>query len=418
MPKILYTENISQYNNPLPFPNYLNTLSLLTDSSTSSIRKFFNANKSISEALLITLISVIQEGIAYQLANHSNIKVDNNSKSYTNNTNFYCCKGVPIKRKETLETSATVKKRSSSFSYSRIYKNSEDNVNDKSEYIIKDDNRNIIIDKNNNENNLLKKSKLSRSFSSSNLEYSKGKSNLQYTSAYENVKAKNNIIINGSHLKYSINEDLSESSDNSSIDLSNPNGSKSINKKQLSSTITEEIKQTSSIKMDHDSIDSEQFRPSKDNSKISVFILLKNLLNMLDIFKSLNFKKQKQAKPFNSVESLDDKEKWEEFNRIYNEAMYNLKAEEYYKNKSLIFKYCTGLNSVQGCYFDIDDNNDEVDNTGINSMSILDEKIRENSNNRKTDILSRIKKDTLTRAEIRECGEYMRRVGVYRKYSI
>jgi len=417
MPKIPYTENISQYNNPLPFPNYLNTLSLLTDSSTSSVRKFFNANKSISEALLITLISVIQEGIAYQLANHSNIIVDNNSKSYTNNTNFYCCKGVPIKPKVTSESSKTVKKRSSSFSYSRIYKNSKDNVNEKPEYIIKDDDRIKIIDKNDNNDSSLKKSKLSRSYSSSDLEYSKGKSNLQYTNAYEKIKAKNNKIINGSRLKYSINEDYSETSDVSSIDLSNPSSNKNnANNNHSSSTVTEETNQNSSIKMDHDSIDSEQFRPSKENSKISVFILLKNLLNMLDIFKSLNFKKQKQAKPFNSVESLDDKEKWEEFNRIYNEAMYNLKAEEYYKNKSLIFKYSTGLNSIQGCYFDIDDNNDEVDNTAVNSMSLLDEKIRENSKNKKTDILSRIKKDTLTRAEIRECGEYMRRVGVYQLF--
>jgi len=416
MPKIPYTENISQYNNPLPFPNYLNTLSLLTDSSTSSVRKFFNANKSISEALLITLISVIQEGIAYQLANHSNINVDNNSKSYTNNTNFYCCKGVSIKPKVTPETPKTVKKRSSSFSYSRIYKNSKDNINDKPEYIVKDDDRIKIVDKNDNTDNSLKKSKLSRSYSSSNLECSKGKSNLQYTNDYEKIRTKNNKSINGSRLKYSINDNLSEASDISSVDLSNPSSSKNMNKKQFSST--EEKDQNSSIKMDHDSIDSEQFKPSKDSSKISVFILLKNLLNMLDIFKSLNFKKQKQAKPFNSVESLDDKEKWEEFNRIYNEAMYNLKAEEYYKNKSLIFKYCTGLNSIQGCYFDIDDNNDDVDNTAVNSMSFLDEKIRENSKNKKTDILSRIKKDTLTRAEIKECGEYMRRVGVYRKYFV
>jgi len=166
MPKIPYSESlISKYNNPLPFPNYLNSLSLLTDSSTSSIRKFFNANKSISEALLITLISVIQEGIAYQLANHSNLIVDNNSKSYTNNTNFYCCKGIPIKPRP---ISPTIKKRSNSFSYSSVRNkdfNNDDTNSKQSEYIIKDDENK----RQGTLNDSLKKNRLSRSFSSSKL---------------------------------------------------------------------------------------------------------------------------------------------------------------------------------------------------------------------------------------------------------
>ncbi|ORX56602.1 hypothetical protein BCR36DRAFT_402593 [Piromyces finnis] len=434
MPKIPYTENISQYNNPLPFPNYLNTLSLLTDSSTSTVRKFFNANKSISETLLITLISVIQEGIAYQLANHSNISVDNNSKSYTNNTNFYCCKGVPIKLNKKLEASSsssttTLKKRSSSFSYSRIYNNNDSGNNNKEntfdgeeDGVKKENSRIRTIIKNDNPIHDLKKNRLSRSFSSSSLECAKGKSSLHYTSRINKSFIKNKSI-HGSRLKYHLQEDVPESfSEKSSMD-------KNIDTSLFSTFTTTTMPEnrtkeasTPSLNMDHDSIINNEPHPSppsspssssKNKDKASVFILVKNLFHMLNIVKGLHFKKQKQPKP---VESLDEKERWEEFNRIYNEAMYNLKTEEYYKNKSLIFKYCTGLNSVQGCYFDIDDNNDEMDTIAVNSMSILDEKIREKSENKKTDILSRIKKDTLTRAEIKECGEYMRRVGVYQLF--
>jgi len=409
MPKLPYTNNVlSQYSNPLPFPNYLNSLSLLTDSSTSSVRKFFNANKSISEALLITLISMIQEGIAYQLANHSNINVDNNSKSYTNNTNFYCYKGVPIRSNLDISTSSAIKKRSSSFSYSKIRRNS---ISDEPRIIIKDNEGNIVKSDNSNGNTTKTKNRLSRSFSSSSLECSSlGKSSSQYTNTLGNLKIKNSKVNNGSQLKYSIkNEDLSDISECSSIEFSYIDvNSKKNNEKQF---LPPKSVQNES-KIDHDSIKNTNTKSTGSN-KMSIFILLKNLMNMLDLFKSFSSKKQKQTKPFNSFETLDDKEKWEEFNRIYNEAMYNLKTEEYYKNKSLIFKYSTGLNSAQGCYFDLDDNTDDMENSAISSMSILDEKIRENSENQKTDIFSRIKKDTLTRAEIKECGEYMRRVGIY-----
>ena len=413
MPKVPYTENIlSQCNNPLPFPNYLNSISLLTDSSSSSIRKFFNANKSISEALLITLISMIQEGIVYQLANHSNINVDNNSKSYTNNTNFVCCKGVPIKSKPSLSTS-NKKKRSNSFSYSKIHRNGTD---EESEIIIKDNEGNVVKNNNDNENMTKSKSKISRSFSSSNLEYMKGKSKSQYTNTLGNLKLKNAKVSNGSQLKYSIkNEELSEISDCSSIEFSCIGVSTNNNSNDKQLLNSKNIENESEI--DHDPIRNTNSKTTNSN-KMSIFILLKNLMNMLDMFKSFNTKKEKNVKQFSSFDSLDDREKWEEFNRIYNEAMYNLKTEEYYKNKSLIFKYSTGLNSVQGCYFDLDDNTDDMDNSAVNSMSILDEKIRENSENKKTDIFSRIKKDTLSRAEIKECGEYMRRVGIYRMYFI
>jgi len=353
---------------------------------------------------------MIQEGIVYQLANHSNINVDNNSKSYTNNTNFYCYKGVPIRSNLDISTASAIKKRSSSFSYSKIRRNS---IGGEPEIIIKDNEGNIVKRDNKNENTLNTKNRLNRSVSSSSLECSfkgKGKSISEYTNTLGNLKIKNSKVNNGSQLKYSIkNEDLSDMSDCSSVEFSSIEVSdKKDNEKQF---LPPKNVQNES-KDDQDSIKNTNFK-SKSSNKMSIFILLKNLMNMLDLFKSFSSKKQKHAKQFNSFESLDDKEKWEEFNRIYNEAMYNLKTEEYYKNKSLIFKYSTGLNSVQGCYFDLDDNTDDMDNSAINSMSILDEKIRENSENQKTDIFSKIKKDTLTRAEIKECGEYMRRVGIY-----
>eukprot|EP00833_Pecoramyces_ruminatium_P009535 jgi/Orpsp1_1/1183567/evm.model.c7180000085746.1 len=420
MPKILYNENIiSQANNPLPFPNYLNTLSLLTDSSISSVRKFFNANKSISEALLITIISVIQEGIAYQLANHSNINNSNNSKSYTNNTNFYCCKGVPIKPKK-----STIKKRSNSFSYNPYSRNIDDN--DDVRCIIKEDIGSSSSEKpeTNNNNNSLKINKLNRSYSSSKL-----CTKNQYTNVFnQNLKTKNNNkVYNGSNLKYSINSDFQNTSENTeetidktTIELSfHKNNTNNDNNRSFSPVI--DLSNPSTKKyQDNDSVNSEYSINAPNKNKLSIFILLKNLINILDIFKSLspssNNHHQKPVKSHESIKSLNDKEKWEEFNRIYNETMYNLKAEEYYKSKSQIFKYSTGINCIQGYYFD-EDNTDDIDNSAINnSMSVLDEKIREKTENKRTDILSRIKKDTLTFAEIKECGEYMRRVGVYQLF--
>lgn len=433
MPKVPYTEN-SISNNPLPFPNYLNTLSLLTDSSTSSVSKFFNANRSISEALIITLINMIQEGIAYHLANHSNISsIDNNSKSYTNNTNFYCCKGVPIKTVKPI-----IKKRSNSFSYSIIHKKDhdyDDNSEHSKSYIIKDNANedNQSINSVNSNNKYLKKNKLNRSSSSPKLFYSKGNTNSSYTKTFNNnLKVNNNKnnnnhddsndnnnnnnninnnynkVTNGSQLKYSFSQDL----ENSSVELS-------INNYDDDNTLDNN---SNNNNIDNDIRSSGEIPSEKENkNKINVFILLKNLLNILDIFKSLSTSKtnhqQKPIKPFDSLESLNDKEKWEEFNRVYNETMYNLKTEEYYKSKSLIFKYTAGLNSIQGCYFDAEETSEDNENSAINnSMSYLDEKIRENSENKQTDILSRIKIDTLTHNEIKECVEYMRRVGIYQLF--
>jgi len=398
----------------------LNTLSLLTDTSISTVRKFFNANKSFSEALLITIISVIQEGIAYQIVNHSGTNYSNNSKSYTNNTNYYCCKGVPIKPKK-------LKKRSNSFSYGSTYTSNLDDDNVETQtYIIKDDEGNP--EKKNKFNNSLKNSKLCRSFSSSKL-YTKTSSN-EFNKFDQKLKSKTNPkVYHSSNLKYCITQDCQDISQNSEI-IENSSKKQPENKnndqndetsRSYSPTIN--LSNPSNIIHDKDSVDSEfSFEETKKN-KISVFILLKNLLSLLDIFKNLDSSSsssskhnQKPIKPFDSIKSLDDKEKWKEFNRIYNETMYNLKTEEYYKSKSQIFKYSTGLNSLQGCYFDLEDNSDDIDNSAINSMSILDEKIREKSENKITDILSRIKKDTLTFAEIKECGEYMRRVGIYQLF--
>ncbi|KAL6607127.1 hypothetical protein LY90DRAFT_670867 [Neocallimastix californiae] len=424
MPKVPYTNNIlSKANNPLPFPNYLNTLSLLTDTSISTVRNFFNANKSFSEALLITIISVIQEGIAYQIVNHSGTNYSNNSKSYTNNTNYYCCKGVPIKPQK-----SSLKKRSNSFSYGSTYSSNLDDDNGESQtYIIKCDERNPEKKKN-GFNNSLKNSKLSRSFSSSKL-YTKISSN-EFNKFDKKINSKTNPkVYHSSNLKHCITQDFQDTSQNSDVvENSSKKQPKNKNNEQIDDTSrscspTINLSNPSKIVHDKDSVDSEfSFKETK-KSKISVFILLKNLLSILDIFKNLGCSSssnhhhhQKPIKPFDSIESLDDKEKWKEFNRIYNEIMYNLKTEEYYKSKSQIFKYSTGLNSLQGCYFDLEDNSDDADNSAINSLSILDEKIREKSEIKIIDILSRIKKDTLTFAEIKECGEYMRRVGIYQLF--
>jgi len=405
MPKIPYTENIiSQANNPLPFPNYLNSLSLLTDSKISLVRKFFNANKSFSEALLITIISIIQEGIAYQLANHSNISNSNNSKSYTNNTNFYCCKGVPIKSKN-----QNKRKRSNSFSYSPYAKGLDDN--NEAKLIVKNNIKNSSTEESEINDQALKNT--GRSYSSSKI-----------CTGTKHRKSKNNNGVNhGSNLKYSVDKDLQNSKviDNNYKEFPLKHGDKD---NQSFSPAMELPKFSKNSFQDSDSVDSDYtcFNIPKEN-KLSVFILVKNLINLLDIFRNLgpssssNDHHQHKSKPYGSVKSLNDKEKWEEFNRIYNETMYNLKAEEYHKSKSQIFKYSTGLNSVQGYYFDIEDNLDDIDNSAINkSMSILDEKIREKSENKSTDILSRIKKDTLTFVEMKECGEYMRRVGIYQLF--
>jgi len=373
---------------------------------------------------LITIISVIQEGIAYQLVNHSSTYYSNNSKSYTNNTNYYYCKGVPIKPKK-----PTIKKRSNSFSFgsgSSYTRKLDDDNEEGQTYIIKENEGNPQVI--NEFNSSLKKNKLSRSYSSSKL-YSKTTSS-QYTNEFNpKIKSKTNTKVhNGSNLKYCISQDFQNSSQNSD-DIDNTL------KEQQSATTNNKpndmasgshspiinLSNPSKVIQDNDSIESECSFEAPRKNKISIFILIKNLLNLLDIFKNLNHSSstnnhQKPIKPFNSVKALDDKEKWKEFNRIYNETMYNLKAEEYYKSKSQIFKYSTGLNSVQSCYFDLEDNSDDMDTSAINSMSILDEKIREKSESQMTDILSRIKKDTLTFAEIKECGEYMRRVGIYQLF--